>query len=99
MCLRLPEPWCQFCHKVDPETKKLVFDYVEHHAILIGIGDGLQPWHTDARAWELHKTDWHYYIVARGVTTFVATLTLLVGVLRVCRKQSRTTRTSRPTTS
>jgi hypothetical protein len=73
---RLPEPWCQFCHKKVGDA--LVFDYDEHHAILTGIGDGLQPWRSDSRAWGLFSLDWWYYVVARGVTTFLATCILIL---------------------
>lgn len=77
----LPEPFCHFCrHQADDGSWS--FDYDEHHAILCGIGDGLQPWRTDARAWGLCSDNWWYYIVARGVTTFIAlVLLLLIGAV------------------
>ena len=69
------EPFCQFCRHDDG-----TFNYEEHHAILCGIGDGLLPWLPEDRQ---HSNERHYYIVARGVTTFLATcmLILLAGVL------------------
>lgn len=71
--MSLPEPFCQFCRHDDG-----TFDYEEHHAILVGIGDGLQPWRSDARAWEKFSGDWWYYIVARGVTSFIGLVLLLL---------------------
>ena len=70
------EPWCQFCRDKDGK-----FDYHEWHAVLIGIGDGLQPWRPDDTTCEAEH---HYYIVARGVTTFLATCAFILlwkGVL------------------
>jgi len=68
------EPWCQFCRKdvLDANGKptgETRFDYNELHAIEVGVGDGLMPWRSDRRAWRLHRGDWHYYILARGLTT------------------------------
>jgi hypothetical protein len=72
--VKLPEPFCEFCRHNDGS-----FDYEEHHAILCGIGDGLQPWRSDTRAWGLFSKDWWYYIVARGVTTFIGLVALVVA--------------------
>jgi len=58
------EPFSQFCR-----NDKGKLDYHELHAIEIGVADGLQPWRSDARAWALHRHDWHYYILARALTT------------------------------
>jgi len=69
----LPEPWCQFCHKM--VDGKLVFDYGEHHAILCGIGDGLLPWLPEDRQ---HSNERHYYIMARGITTIVVVVGLIL---------------------
>ena len=74
----MKEPWCQFCHKV--VDGKRVFDYNEHHAILCGIGDGLRP-SSSSKAWALHEKDWHYYLVARGIT-FMLWVILLIEVLK-----------------
>ena len=68
----LHEPFCQFCHHDDR-----TFDYDEHHAILCGIGDGLRPCSSN-KAWELHKDNWHYYLVARGITTIVVVVGLIL---------------------
>jgi hypothetical protein len=67
--MQLPNPLCEFCRHEDG-----TFNYEEWHAILIGIGDGLQPWRPDEPSC---KTEHHYYIVARGVTTFLATCILI----------------------
>jgi hypothetical protein len=76
---RLPSPLREFCCHVDNDGRR-TFDFAEWHALLCGIGDGLLPWRPDARAWALFSDDWWYYIVARGVTTFIAlALLLLIG--------------------
>ena len=64
-------PWSDICRYEDG-----MIDYNEIHAILVGIGDALRPC-SDARAWELHCNNWHYYTVARGVTTIL----LIVGLI------------------
>ncbi len=61
--MRLPEPFSCFCR--DDNGK---FDYHEWHAIECGIGDALSL-AGFARGFKLHRKEWHYYIVARGVTT------------------------------
>ena len=68
----LPEPWCQFCHNDDGS-----FDYDEWHAILCGIGDGLRPCSSN-KAWELHKDNWHYYVVTRGITSMLWVVILIL---------------------
>ena len=68
--MRLPEPFCQFCRDEHGE-----FNYHEWHAILIGIGDGLQPWRPDD---ESCKPEHHYYIVARGLATAVVAAGLIL---------------------
>jgi len=68
----MKEPFCQFCRHDDG-----TFDYDEHHAILCGIGDGLRPCKTD-KAWELHKDEWHYYVVARGITSMLWVVILIL---------------------
>jgi hypothetical protein len=79
--MTLPSPLNEFCCHVDPDTKVRTFDFAEWHALLCGIGDGLQPWRSDARAWEKFSDNWWYYIVARGVTTFIAlALLIVIGV-------------------
>ena len=70
----LPSPLREFCCHVDPETKVRRFDFDEWHAILCGIGDGLQPWLPEDRS---HLNNRHYYIVARGATSFLATCILV----------------------
>ena len=72
MCLRLPEPFCEFCFH---DGK---FDYAEWHAITCGIGDGLQPWLPED--WT-HWKDRHYYTLARGLATTVLIL-LVIGAWR-----------------
>jgi hypothetical protein len=71
--VRLPEPFCEFCRH---EGK---FDYSEWHAIVCGVGDGLQPWLPQDEA---HKDNRHYYTLFRGL----ATLILLLGVVRELRR-------------
>ena len=69
------KPFCQFCRKDDGS-----FDYDEHHAILCGIGDGLRPCKSE-KSWELHSDEWHYYLVARGVT-FALFVILLIEIVK-----------------
>jgi len=61
-------PFCQFLR-----DDKGNFDYHEFH----GIGDGLRPCGS-GKAWELHKDNWHYYVMARGVTTIVVVVGLIL---------------------
>lgn len=81
--MKLPEPFCEFCRKkvTDAEGNVVarVLDYDELHAIECGIGDALSfaPY---KRAWLKHRTEWHYYIVARGVTTLVMLTALYVKI-------------------
>jgi len=77
----MKQPWCEFCHKVVKGQQ--VIDYDELHAIECGIGDGLLVFRSDARAWALHQGDWHYYILARGVTTILTVVgfVLLIGAV------------------
>jgi len=74
--MRLPEPFCQFCHDKDGNL-----DYRELHAIAIGIGDALcfAPFW---RAWQEYRSEWHYYTAARGITTTL----WLVGMIRLVRR-------------
>jgi len=74
------EPFCQFCRHDDGS-----FDYNELHAIEVGIADGLFPWTSEVHAWELYKGDWHYYRVARRVTTVVAVVVAAVLIPLVWR--------------
>jgi len=65
-------PFCQFLR-----DDKGNFDYHEFHAIECGIGDALRPCKSD-KAWRLHKKDWHYYVMARGITTIVVVVGLIL---------------------
>ena len=76
------EPWCQFCRIWDKKKQKFVFDYDEFHAIECGIGDGLLIVAPMRYAWIKHADDWHYYMLARGLATFVA-LSLLIALARL----------------
>ena len=83
-------PFCQFCRKRVPAQivdgdwvpEHFEFDYDEWHAILCGIGDGLRPCLPN-KAWELHEDDWHYYLMARGITSvlWAVGLILLAGAM------------------
>lgn len=61
--MRLPEPFCQFCRKDDGSI-----DYNELHAIECGVGDALS-FAGFACSYASHEQDWHYYSLARGITT------------------------------
>jgi len=82
------EPFCQFCRKRMPAQivdgdwvpEHFEFDYDELHAIECGIGDGLRP-SLSNKAEEQHKEDRHYYLVARGVTSALF-LIILILLLR-----------------
>jgi hypothetical protein len=50
----------------------------EWHAVVCGVGDGLQPWLPQD---ETYKTDRHYYTLARGLATAVLIL-LVIGAWR-----------------
>jgi len=84
MRLRLREPFCEFCRTkvLDADGKRTGetrFNFDEFHAIECGIGDALALapfW----RSWQEHRKDWHYYIVARGVTTALMAAAVFVAV-------------------
>ena len=67
--MRLPEPFCEFCRHTDG-----TFNYDELHAIECGVGDALS-FAGCVHSYASHEQDWHYYSLARGITTACMILT------------------------
>ena len=75
------EPWCHMyhCHNEDGTWS---IDYDEVHASICGLGDGLLVFAPMHYSYALNSKEWHYYILPRGLATFVA-LSLLIALARL----------------